>query len=89
MKNLSFENNISLGAFCDVADDLEKLGLRNQSSPFDWGISSFPEIIQLIENGFDDFMNINNLYQDVNNRGHYKDSKYNFYFFMISTAMNL
>lgn len=81
MRNLSFQNYISLGAFCDVAGDLEKLGLRNQSSPFDWGISSFPEIIQLIENGFNDFMNINNLYQDIHNRNHYKDIKYNFYFF--------
>ena len=81
MNNLNFENYISLGCFCDVAGDLEKLGLRNQSSPFDWGITSFPEIIQLIENGFNDFMNIDNLYQDPNNRSHYKDEKYNFYFF--------
>lgn len=80
--NLSnFENYISLGSFCDVAGDLEKLGLRNQSSPFDWGISSFPEIIKLIENGFSDFMNLDNLYQDANNRSHYKDEQYNFYFF--------
>lgn len=81
MNYSNFENYISLGSFCDVAGDLEKLGLRNQSSPFDWGISSFPEIIQLIENRFSDFMNIDNLYQDSNNRGHYKDKKYNFYFF--------
>ena len=40
-----FKNYISLGYFCEVAKDLERLGLRNQSSPFDWVISYFPKVI--------------------------------------------
>lgn len=34
-------NYISLGYFCSIAMDLEKLGLRNESLPFDWVISDF------------------------------------------------
>ena len=46
-----FKNYISLGYFCEVAKDLEKLGLRNQSSPFDWVISYFPNVINAIDKG--------------------------------------
>ncbi len=44
-----FKNYISLGYFCEVAKDLERLGLRNQSSPFDWVISYFPKVIYAID----------------------------------------
>lgn len=76
-----FENFISLGYFCEVAGDLEKLGLRNTSSPFDWCITDFSKNIELIENRFDDFMNYNNLAQSIENRNHYEDTKYNDFFF--------
>lgn len=76
-----YQNYISLGYFCEVAHDLEKLGLRNQSSPFDWGISSFENVIDAIDTEFDGFMDYDNLSQDVNNRDHYREDKYHFYFF--------
>lgn len=53
-----YDNFISLGYFCDVAKDLEQLGLRDVSSPFDWCISDFRGVVAAIENNFHDFMNI-------------------------------
>lgn len=38
-QTIIYQNYISLGYFCGVAQDLEKLGLRNTSSPFDWCIT--------------------------------------------------
>lgn len=80
MKDL-YDNYISLGYFCEVAQDLEKLGLRNMSSPFDWGISSFPGVVEAIENNFEGFMDYENLSQVSSNRRHYHEDKYNFFFF--------
>lgn len=31
-----YENVISLGYFCSVASEIERLGLRRHSGPFDW-----------------------------------------------------
>jgi hypothetical protein len=61
--------------------DLEKLGLRDASFPFDWCITSFQKNIELIENKFKDFMNFDNLAQSTNHRQHYLDTKYDFFFF--------
>lgn len=77
----NFENFISLGYFCEVASDLEKLGLRNTSSPFDWCITDFQMNIKLIENHFEGFMNLNNLSQSSRNRNIYMDKKYKDFFF--------
>lgn len=76
-----YKNYISLGYFCEVAQDLEKLGLRDTSSPFDWGISYFPNVIDAIDNQFDGFLDYSNLSQNTLNRAHYHEEKYNFYFF--------
>lgn len=77
----SFDNFISLGYFCNVAGELEKYGFRNFSYPFDWMISDFKGIIHCIENEFSDFLNPEFLLQNVNDRSHYMNTKYNFYFF--------
>lgn len=79
--NKEYVNYISLGYFCGIAQDLEKLGLRNFSSPFDWGISSFSNVITAIDNHFDNFMNYDNLSQSVSCKKHYCDEVYKFYFF--------
>ena len=78
---MNYENYISLGYFCGVAEDLEKLGLRNMSSPFDWGISDLKGIIELFENKFDGFMDYTYLKQSSSLRYHYLDSRYNFFSF--------
>lgn len=76
-----FKNFISLGYFCEVAEDLEKMGLRNTSSPFDWCITDFSKNIELIENHFEGFMNYDNLAQSIDDRNHYEDTRYNDFFF--------
>ena len=64
-----------------MAQDLEKLGLRDTSSPFDWGISYFPNVIDAIDKEFIGFLDYDNLSQDMLNRSHYREDKYNFYFY--------
>lgn len=76
-----YENVISLGFFCNVTEDLMKLGKRSFSSPFDWTITSFEGILKLIDNNFIDFLNSKYLYQDKNNCGHYLNSLYNIEFY--------
>lgn len=78
---MQFINYISLGYFCEVAQDLEKLGLRNQSSPFDWIISYFPSVVDALDKEFEGFMDYGNLSQNTYARNHYREDKYNFYFF--------
>jgi len=72
---------ISLGYFCSIAMELEKMGLRSESSPFDWLISDFDGVISAIETRFEDFLNPAFLAQNKNNRSHYKNTKYNIEFF--------
>lgn len=76
-----YKNFISLGYFCEVAQDLEELGLRNTSSPFDWEISEFRGVMKAIQNNFEGFMERDNLIQSENLREHYYDSKYGIWFF--------
>lgn len=77
----TYSNYISLGYFCEVAQDLEVLGLRNTSSPFDWGISSFKGVIKAISSGFDDFLDKDSLLQSERDRRHYLDPKYDYFSF--------
>ena len=52
-----FRHFISLGSFCSVALDLEALGLREASMPFDWNIDlRFEGVIDCIEKGFAHFL---------------------------------
>lgn len=74
-------NYISLGYFCSVASELEKLGLRTESSPFDWVISDFEGDINNIKNHFADYLDYIFLSQDKQNREIYKNIKYNICFF--------
>jgi hypothetical protein len=47
---------ISLGSDCSVAYNLQRLGYRNFSFPFDWIISK--NIIDVLSNDFVDFLNV-------------------------------
>lgn len=76
-----FNHVISLGFFCSVALEIDKLGLREASYPFDWLISDFQGIIECMENDFCDFLNYSNLKQYTNNGRYYYDSKYKFHFY--------
>ncbi len=72
---------ISLGHFCSVAIELEKMGLRSESSPFDWLISDFEGVISSIRHDFADFLNPMYLAQNTHVRSRYKNTKYDFQFF--------
>lgn len=81
MDNFIFENYVSLGYFCSIAEDLGKLGLRRFSQPFDWNITSLRKNIQLLSDEFKGFMQFENLSQNIQNRSIYKDRHYDFYFY--------
>lgn len=72
---------ISLGYFCSVSMDLEKLGLRSESFPFDWLISDFEGVVRAIENGFEDFLKYEYLSQNRANRAIYRNTHYNIDFY--------
>lgn len=74
-------NYISLGYFCSVALELEKMGLRNESSPFDWVISDFSGVMSCIQNHFLDFLSYEHLAQNANKRAYYQNTLYNIQFF--------
>ena len=76
-----FENFISLGYFCGIAQELERTGLRSTSSPFDWNITSFKGVIEAIENHFEDYFKYEYLAQNEKSRGQYRNEKYGVSFF--------
>ena len=68
-----FSNVVSLGFSCYVAKDLERMGYRQSSYPFDWVISSFPDVVRLIENGFEENLKLENMEQDAVHGNCYHD----------------
>lgn len=74
-------NCISLGYFCSVALELERIGLRSASYPFDWTISDFEGVIDAIENNFIHFLDYEYLYQNKEIHSHYRNKKYRISFF--------
>lgn len=80
--NNSFNNFISLGYFCSVSSELERMGFRSGSYPFDWLISSdIQGVYDLINNRFDLFLDEKLLFQCKTNPYYYKNEKYGLYFF--------
>ncbi|MBQ7203703.1 MAG: hypothetical protein IJS03_06790 [Eubacterium sp.] len=79
--NKRYNNIISLGFFCSVAQELEKYGFRNASYPFDWLISDFKGVIEVIERDFKDFLNYDYLSQMAVNPKYYINTAYGFQFY--------
>lgn len=75
------QHYISLGYFCSVASELEYLGLRSESSPFDWLISDFEGIISAIRNHFKDFLSYEYLAQNKQYPAYYLNTKYKIQFY--------
>lgn len=75
------QHYISLGYFCSVASELERIGLRNESSPFDWLISDFEGIIMAIQDNFEDFLEYDYLVQNRQYPAYYLNTKYNVHFY--------
>lgn len=82
MKNKKYDNIVSLGFFCSTALELERIGLRSNSSPFDWILSfDIGNVIDLISNEFKDFLNIKYLKQYRSNPNYYVNVKYDIHFY--------
>lgn len=81
-----YDDIVSLGFFCGIAQEVERIGLRNCSYPLDWVISDFQSVLELLQNNFEDFLNINYLEKDTS-ENEQKDTyvvinkKYNIKFF--------
>ncbi|MDL2301710.1 papain-like cysteine peptidase, partial [Lachnospiraceae bacterium OttesenSCG-928-D06] len=81
LETKQFTHIISLGSFCSPALEIERLGMRDGSYPFDWVLShSFEEVMALIDNKFDDFLNESTLYQAKNKPMIYINPKHNIVF---------
>jgi len=76
-----YKHFISLGSFCSVAGELERFGLRDASYPFDWLVSDFKNVINLINNKFYDFLNEKRLKQNTTLRSVFADELIKMYFF--------
>ena len=82
MKNKLYENVVSLGHFCSPALELKRIGVRKASLPFDWLISGdFKNVMELIENGFQDFLNSEYMYQLKDYPKYYRNTKYQIDFY--------
>lgn len=78
---ITYEHYISLGYFCSVAMELERIGLRSESSPFDWCISDFEGVINAIENRFEKWLDYDFLLQSASARENYFNKRYKIWFF--------
>lgn len=79
--DLKFKRIISLGFYCGVAQELEKMHLRDASYPFDWVISDLNSINKLIANNFRNLFSINSLYRDGDYPYIVKHKEYKFDFY--------
>lgn len=79
----TYSNVVSLGYFCSVSMELERIGLRNCSLPFDWLISAnYKKVLENIGNHFAEFLCEENLYQEKSiNSKYYYDDKNEFHFY--------
>lgn len=76
-----YKHFISLGFFCSVALELERIGLRDCSSPFDWCISEWWGVEKAIDTHFEKFLEYENMYQDRKKRKNYMDADYGIAFY--------
>jgi len=78
---MKFNHIVSLGFYCGVSQELQRLGLREESFPFDWVISDLKSVNELIENKFDLLFDSDYLYRDKNYSYIVKHENYNFDFY--------
>ena len=76
-----YQHIISLGFFCGIAQDLETLGIRSKSYPFDWIISDWSGIELVMQKEFQDIFEIEYFFQYKLFRERYKNIKYGFSFY--------
>ncbi len=77
----SFEHFISLGHCCFVGIELERMGLRDSSMPFDWVRTRWMAIERSFNTNFKDYLKYDNLYQKKDGLHCYKNLQYGVGFF--------
>lgn len=77
----SFEHFISSGHCCYVAIELEHMGLRDSSMPFDWVRTRWWAIENSFNKNFEGYLNYDDLYQKKNDLHCYKNLQYGVGFF--------
>lgn len=79
-KNLAslgyFEHYISLGHCCYVSEELQRLGLRDASMPFDWVRTRWKAIEYSFANNFNNYLNYDSLFQKKSTLHIYKNLDY-------------
>lgn len=58
-KNEKFDNVISLGAYCFVAQELRRFNIRKKAYLLDWNITNMETVLLLLKNKFEHFNDIN------------------------------
>lgn len=77
-----YKQIISLGHFCSPAMEFERIDRRKFSLPFDWLITpKFIDVIALINNQFEDFLNEDYMYQMEKYPQYYRNVKWNIDFY--------
>ena len=62
---------VSLGGFCSVAEEIEKLGLRSASYPFDWILTDGKTVEEIMKG---EFAAVSYTHLDVYKRKWYNDT---------------
>lgn len=79
---MHFDCIVPLGYFCGVAQEIERVGCRDESYPFDWVVSDLQTINELIENHFESLFHLDDLYREIEDHsGIVKHKKHIFEFF--------
>lgn len=76
-----FSNFISLGCACPTASSMSKYALRSWSGPFDWLVTEqFDKVLYYMENGFEGFLEKENLERFKGSPLKFQDKKSGFVF---------
>ncbi len=87
-----YKSIVSLGFFCGPSQELERMGLRSYSLPFDWLITEdFKVVLSLIESNFESFLKEENLEQEkeVNPKYYYDTEQMIHFYHDFSASLNL
>lgn len=57
MEQAKFKHAFAIGDGCNMAAALSRTGLREKSGPFDWVICHIEDVMQLVDNHFEDYLN--------------------------------
>lgn len=76
-----YRHIISLGSFCSTSSEIERLGYRDGSYPFDWVLShTMKNVLMLIENNFEGLFEDDYIYQWKDELSTYENTKYDIIF---------